>query len=180
MTAEASGPWPIALRRNSVRLLILVGLRAAVGMFALLTASATFGTVATVLNVVGALCLTYSVALLAYLFSLRLETAPGELRIRSLLGTRRYALAKGEVTRLWVQFSRRTPLEARVAGLGVRVGEGQLGRKMLVDVISLEDSQTLMLVPVRGGRVAVAASSEPELLDALERATRSAPASFLR
>jgi hypothetical protein len=174
MVHSTAGPWPIPLRRSTPRLLLVVGLRAAIGAAAILTATTTFGTVATVLNLGGAICLGYAVLLGAYLLSLRLEAVPGELRLRSLLGTRHYRLRKGEVTRLWVRFSPRTPLEARVAGLGIRVGEGQLGGEMLVDVISLDEASTLLMVPIVGGRVAVAAESESKLLEALRAATRSA------
>jgi hypothetical protein len=175
MTDASAGPWPIRLRRSLVRLFLTLGLRAAIGVAAVLTAFATFGTVALVLNVAGLICLAYALLLGIYVLSLRLEATPGELRLHSLLGTRRYRLANGQVTRLWVQFSRRAPLEARIAGLGIRVGEGQLGQEKLVDVISLDRSATLLMVPVVGGRLAVAVESESELLKALGAATSFVP-----
>jgi hypothetical protein len=169
MTDPEAGPWPIPLRRSIPRLALVVGLRAAVGAAAVVTAAATFGVVATILNLTGAACLLYALLLGTYLFSLRLEAVPNELRLRSLFGTRRYRLRKGEVRRLWVQFSRR-PLEARVGTLGVHVGEGQLGGEKLVDVIALDQASTLLMVPVEGGRLAVAPEIEGTLLEALLRA----------
>ncbi len=150
-----TGPWPIPLRRSIPRLALVVVLRAAIGAAAIVTAMATFGVVATVLNLTGAACLIYALLLGLYLFSLRLEAIPNELRLRSLFGTRNYRLRRGEVRRLWVEFSRR-PLEARVGTMGVRVGEGQLGGEKLVDVIALDQASTLLMVPVEGGRLAVA------------------------
>ena len=153
-------------------MLLVVGLRALIGAAALLTAFTTFGVVATMLNLAGLFVLAYALGLGAYLFTLRLEAIPGHLRLRWLLGSRTYRLRKGEVTRLWVQFSRR-PLEARVGGLGIRLGEGQLGGERLVDVVALDSVSTLMMVPVEGGRLAVAPRTEPDLLDALTSATNA-------
>ena len=172
MPDSSAGPWPIPLRRSAPRLLVVVGARAAVGAAAVLTAFTTFGVIATILNMAGAVVIGYALLLGAYLFSLHLEAVPDELRLRSLFGTRRYRLRKGEVKRLWVQFLRR-PLEARVGGLGVRFGEGQLGGERLVDVIALDRTATLHLVPVEGGRLAIGSASEYALMEALQLATRS-------
>jgi hypothetical protein len=171
MAVSDAGPWPIPLQRSVPRLLAVVALRAGIGLASLLTALTTFGLVATVLNVAGGVVLLYAAGLGLYLFTLRLEAVPGHLRLRSMFGSRSFRLRRGEVTRLWVQFSRR-PLEARVAGLGVRFGEGQLGGESLVDVIALDEASTLLLVPVDGGRLAVASDSEASLIDALRMATR--------
>jgi hypothetical protein len=171
MAVPDAGPWPIPLRRSVPRLVAVVGLRAAIGLAAVLTGLTTFGLVAAVLYVAGGVVLVYALGLAAYLFTLRLETIPGHLRLRSLFGSRTYRLRKGEIRRLWVQFSRR-PLEARVAGLGVRFGEGQLGGETLVDVISLDESTTLLMVPVEGGRLAIAPDSEATLVEALKLAAK--------
>jgi hypothetical protein len=171
MAVPDAGPWPIPLRRSVPRLVAVVGLRAAIGLAAVLTGLTTFGLVAAVLYVAGGVVLVYALGLAAYLFTLRLETIPGHLRLRSLFGSRTYRLRKGEIRRLWVQFSRR-PLEARVAGLGVRFGEGQLGGETLVDVISLDESTTLVMVPVDGGRLAIAPDSEATVIDALRLAAK--------
>ena len=171
MAVPDAGPWPIPLRRSVPRLAAIVGLRAVIGLAAVFTALTAFGVVAAVLYLAGGVVLAYALGLGAYLFTLRLEAIPGHLRLRSLFGSRTYRLRKGEVRRLWVRFSRR-PLEARVAGLGVRFGEGQLGGEMLVDVISLDESTTLLIIPVDGGRLAIAPASEADLLNALLLAAR--------
>jgi len=43
---------------------------------------------------------------------------------------------------------------------------------MLIDVISLDESTTLLMVPVQGGRLAIAPESEATLMDALKLAAR--------
>jgi len=167
-------PWPIPLRRSALRLAFVVGLRGGVGIAALVTSLLTFGVVAMALLVAAAVCLVYAAALGAWFLTLRLEAWPGELRVRSLFGSRRYRLRKGEVRRLWVDRSSLS-VEARVAGMGVRVGEGQLGGERLMDVIALDRTSTLVMVPVEGGRVVVAAASEEAHLAALLNATASSP-----
>ena len=125
-----------------------------------------------ILYAAGGVTLAYALLLGAYLFTLRLEAVPNELRLRSLFGTRQYRLRRGNVNRLTVKFARR-PLEARVAGLGVRFGEGQLGGERLVDVIALDNVPSLVMVPVEGGRLAVAAEPETVLLEAVRRAAQN-------
>jgi hypothetical protein len=170
MAEPDAGPWPIPLQRSVPRLLLLVATRTAIGTWGILTALSTFGVVATVLNLASGLVIAYSVSFAAYLFSLSLEAAPGELRVRSLFWTGRYRLRKGEVRRAWVGRARGR-LETRVGGLGVHVGHGQLGGESLVDVIALDRTASLVMVPVEGGRFAIAPASEVQLIDALAIAT---------
>lgn len=156
-----------------MRLLVVVGLRALIGAAAVLTGQTAPGTEGTVLRIAGAIILGYAALLALYLASLRLEARPGELRLHSLFGTRRYRLARGTVTRLWLPRSWRSPLGAQITGLGVRIGQGKLKGEKLVGVVALDRSATLLMVPAVGGRLAVAAASEDELLTALAAATAS-------
>jgi hypothetical protein len=165
------GPWPIRLKRNSTRLLAVVGLRALIGAAAVLTAQASPGILGSALRVAGGIVVIYSVLLWLYLATIRLEASAGHLVLYSLLGTRRYQLAKGIVTRLRLPRSWRSPLEAGISGVGVRMGEGELKGEKLLGVVALDRSATLLMVPAVGGRVAVAAESEDELLNALAAAT---------
>lgn len=165
------GPWPIRLKRNPVRLLTVVGLRVLIGVLAILTGQTSPGTVGTALMVAGGIVLLYSVVLWLYLGTIRLEASSGELYLHSLFGTRRYRLAKGTVTRLNLPRSWRSPLGAGISGLGVRIGEGELKGEKLLGVVALDRSTTLLMVPAVGGRVAVAAESEDQLLNALAAAT---------
>lgn len=168
---EALGPWPIRLKRNRWRLLVVVGVRALIGAAALITAQASPGTIGTALTLAGIVVIGYAVVLWLYLVTIRLEASGGQLVLRSLLGTRRFRLTKGTVTRLQLPRSWRSPLEAGVSGVGVRIGVGELQGEKLLGVVALDRSATLLMVPAVGGRVAVAAESEGELLNALEAAT---------
>jgi hypothetical protein len=171
MPDASGGPWPIRLKRSPTRLVAVVGVRALIGVAALVTAQASPGTVGTVLNIAGLIVFWYAAVLGSYLLSLRLVADAGELRLYSLLGTRRYRLVKGTVTRLRLPRSWRSPLEAGISGLGVRIGEGELKGEKLLGVVALDRSATLLMVPAVGGRVAVAAESEDQLLNALAAAT---------
>ena len=176
MTDTTAGSWPIRLKRRSTRLLGVVGLRALIGAAAVLTGLTAPGTEGTVLRIAGAIILGYAALLGLYLASLRLEARPGELHLHSLFGTRRYRLAAETVMRLWLPRSWRSPLEADITGLGVRIGQGKLKGEKLVGVVALDRSATLLMVPAVGGRLAVAAASEDELLTALAAATASTQA----
>jgi hypothetical protein len=168
---DVLGPWPIRLKRSVLRLLVVVGVRALIGVLAILTGQASPGTVGTALRVAGGIVLVYAAVLWLYLATIRLEASAGQLILYSLLGTRRYRLAKGKVTRLRLPRSWRSPLEAGISGVGVRIGEGQLQGEKLLGVVALDRSATLLMVPAVGGRVAVATESEDELLNALAAAT---------
>ena len=174
MTDTADGSWPIRLKRRPARLLGVVGLRVLIGAAAVFTGQTAPGVEGTVLRVAGAIILGYAALLGLYLGSLRLEARQGELRLHSVFGTRRYRLAAGTVTRLWLPRSWRSPLEADISGLGVGIGQGKLKGEKLVVVVALDRSATLLMVPAVGGRLAVAAASEDELLTALAAATASA------
>lgn len=168
---DVVGPCPIRLKRNPVRLLTVVGIRGLIGVLAILTGQASPGMVGTALMVAGGIVLLYSVVLWLYLVTIRLEASAGELYLHSLFGTRRYRLARGTATRLNLPRSWRSPLEAGISGLGIRVGEGELKGEKLLGVVALDRSTTLLMVPAVGGRVAVAAESEDQLLNALAAAT---------
>jgi hypothetical protein len=173
MTDADQGPWPIRLKRSPMRLLLVVGLRAGIGVVGIATASRSPGAIGIVLTITGLIVLGYSLLLGLHLATLRLEARRGELRLSSVFGGRSYRLRKGELRRRRLPASWRSPLEARVGGLGVSLGSGVLEGEALVGVIALDRSATLIMVPVTGGRLAVAPASEEELLAALAAATRA-------
>lgn len=172
MTNADTGPWPVRLERSPVRLSVLVAVRAAIGIAALVTAIPETGTIGTVLSFVGIVVLGYAALLGLGFVTMRLEALPGQLRLWSLLGSRRYELAKGEVRRLRLPPGRRSPVAAAFGGLGVRMGPGQLEGEKLAGVIALARPASLLMVPTTDGRLAVRVASEEELLHALIRATR--------
>ena len=157
--------------------MLVAGIRAWIGLAAIVTAQGAPGVVGDVLTAAGFVVLGYTVFLVRYLSTLRLEVRPGELRLRSVFGERRFRLTSGAVMRRRLRHAWLSPVEATVGGFGVRLGEGQLGMERLVSIIALDRSQALIMVPVVGGRVAVAPASDDELLAALAAATRSAPSS---
>lgn len=156
-----------------MRLLLVVGLRAAIGAVGIATGSLTPGTIGAALMAGGVIVLGYSLLLGLHIATLRLEVKPDVLRLSSVLGGRTYALRKGELRRHRLPHSARSPLEAQVGGLGVSLGSGELEGEKLVGVIALDRSASLIMVPVAGGRLAVAPASEDELLAALDAATRA-------
>lgn len=176
MTNADTGPWPIRLQRSPVRLSVLVAARAAIGIAALVTAIPAAGTIGTVLSFAGIFVLAYAALLGLDFVTMRLEARPGELRLSSSLGNRRYQLAKGDVRRLRLPAGWRSPVAATFAGLGVRLGPGKVEGEKLVGVIALARPTSLLMVPTTDGRLAVAVVSEEELLDALMRATLAAAA----
>ena len=119
----------------------------------------------------GLIVLGYSMLLGLHLATLHLEARPNELMLSSVLGRRSYRLRKGEVRRHHLPRSWRSPLESQVGGLGVSLGRGELEGEKLVGVVALDRSANLLMVPVVGGRLAVAPASEEELLAALRAAT---------
>lgn len=175
MTDADTGPWPIRLQRSPVRLSVLVAARAAIGTAALVTAILEPGTLGTVLSFAGIVVLGYAALLGLDFVTMRLEALPGQIRLRSLLGNRRYELAKGEVRRLRLPPGWRSPVAATFRGLGVRMGAGELEGEKLVGVIALARPASLLMVPTTDGRLAIAVASETELLVALTRATRRPP-----
>ncbi len=174
MTNADTGPWPIRLQRSPVRLSVLVAARAAIGIAALVTAIPAAGTIGTVLSFAGIFVLGYAALLGLDFLTMRLEARPGELRLSSALGNRRYHLAKGDVRRLRLPEGWRSPVAATFAGLGVGLGPGEVEGEKLVGVIALARPTSLLMVPTADGRLAVAVASEEELLDALMRATQAA------
>ena len=171
MTDADRGPWPIRIKRSPVRMLVVVGLRAVIGAVAVATANLSSGTIATALMATGLIVLGYSMLLGLHLATLHLEARPNELRLSSVLGGRSYRLRKGELRRHRLPPSWRFPLESQVGGLGVSLGSAELEGERLVGVVALDRSATLLMVPVVGGRLAVAPASEKELLAALGAAT---------
>lgn len=118
MTNADTGPWPIRLQRSPVRLSVLVAARAAIGIAAPITAIPEQGTIGTMLSFAGIVVLGYAALLGPEFVTLRLEALPGQLRLWSVLGNRRYELAKGEVRRLRLPPGWRSPVAAAFVGWG--------------------------------------------------------------
>lgn len=104
--------------------------------------------------------------------TLRLEVEVGGLRLRWLGGSRRFHLVPGAVTRVTVSGDGRSAVRARFGFLGWTYGEAMLRGEEQIWIVRLAPSHTVILVPTDRGRLAIAASSEPELIEALGAAAR--------
>ena len=96
--------------------------------------------------------------------SLRLRVEPDYLHLTGLGVDRRYHLAPGSMARVATSGVRRS---RRPSGLGSTVGPATLGSGETVELIRLGATPSVILVPTQGGRVALAAAAEGELVQAL-------------
>jgi hypothetical protein len=104
--------------------------------------------------------------------TLRLEVEVGGLRVRWLAGSRRYRLVPGAVTRATMARSGQSAIRTRFGFLGWAYGRAILRGEEPISIVRLAPTSTVILVPTDRGRLAIGASSEPELLEALGAAAR--------
>ncbi len=167
----------IRLARSTGRLLVLPGLLMLVG--AGLAAAAWLGPmqapepswIAMVAG--GALIGVVGLVMAAWLLSIRLEIEEAAVRLRWLWGERVYGLVPGPVTRVRLRGANASALHARTGILGWAVGHARLRGEETIDIVRLARTPTAILVPTERGRLAIAAASEPDLIDALSRAARA-------
>lgn len=114
-----------------------------------------------------------AVAVAVRLLSVRLDVEEASVRLHWLGGDRRYALAPGPVTRVRLRGENASRLRARSRWLGWGLGRARLRDEEDVEVVRLARTATVILVPTERGRLAIAAASEEELIDALSRAARA-------
>jgi hypothetical protein len=107
------------------------------------------------------------------LLTLRLEIEEAAVRARWLGGERRYPLVPGPVTRVRLRGENASPMRSRTGWLGWTIGTAVLRGEERVQVVRLAPTATAILVPTEAGRLAIAAASESELIDALSRAARA-------
>ena len=104
--------------------------------------------------------------------TLRLEVEVGGLRVRWLAGSRRYRLVPGAVTRATMAGTGQGAIRTRFGFVGWAYGGAVLRGEERISIVRLAPTSTVILVPTDHGRLAVAAASEPELLEALGAAAR--------
>ena len=107
------------------------------------------------------------------LLSIRLDVEEAAVHLHWLGGSRRYPLAPGPVTRVRLRGENASRLRARSRWLGWGLGRARLRDEEDIEVVRLARTATVILVPTERGRLAIAASSEDELIDALSRAARA-------
>lgn len=114
-----------------------------------------------------------AIAVALRLLSIRLDVEEAAVRLHWLGGERRYPLAPGPVTRVRLRGENASSLRARSRWLGWGLGRARLRDEEDVEVVRLGATSTVILVPTELGRLAIAASSEEALIDALSRAARA-------
>jgi hypothetical protein len=126
-----------------------------------------------VLAALGAFLALAAIAAAVILLSLRLEVRESSIRLAWLGGERHYALSRGPVTRVRLRGPDASRLQPRLGMFGWAVGSARLRDEEDIHVVRLARTRTAILVPTDGGRLAIAAADEEELLDALSRAARA-------
>ena len=121
----------------------------------------------------GGLLAIIGLALAAWLFSIRLEVEEAAVRVRSLRRERVYPLVPGPVTRVRLKGERASSLRTRTAPFGWAVGRARLRGEETIEIVRLASTPSAILVPTERGRLAIAAASEADLIEALSRAARA-------
>lgn len=124
------------------------------------------------LAVAGLLALA-AIVISVRMLSIRLDVEEAAVHVHWLAGGRRYQLAPGPVTRVRLRGENASRLRARSRWLGWGLGRARLRDEEDIEVVRLARTPTVILVPTERGRLAIAASSEDELIDALSRAARA-------
>ena len=176
----ASHPPPIArirLARNRVRLFLLPLLLVVGG--AAVVAAAIIGPPRAgeaawyALVAGGAVVALVGLGLAMWLASVRLDVEEAAVRVHWIGGGHRYSLAPGPVTRVRLRGENASRLRVRGGWRGWGLGSATLRNEERIDLVRLAPTSTLILVPTEGGRLAVAAESEGELIEALSLAARA-------
>jgi len=162
----------IVLARDLRRILTLPLLLALTGLSAAL-AGLLLGGLAELITVVGGAVAISGALLLAIVpLSLRMFVEVGGLRMGWLGGMRRYQLARGPVTRVALTGPSAGSIRSRFPVLGWSFGRAVLRGEERIVLVRLARTPNVIVVPTDRGRLAIAAASEGELLDALGAAAR--------
>jgi hypothetical protein len=172
----AKRPDPIArirLARSARRVLILPVLLMIAG-----GALAGYGVLMHVLPVaavvvgIGAALALVGIAWAVWVLSVRLDVEEAAIRVHWVGGERRYPLVAGPVTRVRFRGESASRLRARTGIFGWQLGAATLRDEEEIHVVRLAPTPSAILVPTEQGRLAIAAATEADLLDALTRAAR--------
>jgi hypothetical protein len=171
----ASDTLPIArvdLARDARRLLTLPLLLALAGVSAVAAGILLGDATGVAAAVAGGVGVVVAMVLAALPFTVRADVEVGGLRIRWLGGSRHYHLVRGPVTRVSLTGPSAGAIKSRLPVLGWSVGEARMRRDEHILLVRLARTPSVILVPTDAGRVAIAAASEPALLEALSTAAR--------
>ncbi len=161
----------IGLARSLPRVLALPGALLATAAAAAIAGLLVPEAVAIGLWVVAALLVVAAAGLAVVPLTLRLEIEVGGLRLRWLFGARRFRLVPGAVTRASMGGGNGA-IRSRLNVLGWAYGRAVLRGEERIVMVRLAPTPTMILVPTETGRLAIAARSEPELLEGLAAAAR--------
>lgn len=172
----AKRPDPIArirLARSVPRVLILPALfviagGALAGYGVLMHALPVAGVVAGI----GAALALIGIGWAVWVLSVRLDVEEAAIRVHWVGGERHYPLVAGPVTRVRFHGESASRLRARTGILGWQLGAARLRDEEEIHVVRLAPTPSAILVPTEQGRLAIAAATEADLLDALTRAAR--------
>jgi hypothetical protein len=106
------------------------------------------------------------------LLTVRLDVEVSSIHLHWLGGERRYALVRGPVTRVALTGPKAVPLRAWFGAFGWTIGRASLRGEERIQIVRLARSESLILVPTEGIRLAVAPRSESDLIGALTAAAR--------
>ena len=162
----------IVLARDVGRILTLPSLLALTGLSAALAGLLLGGTAELIAVVGGAVAIAGAVLLAIVPLSLRMDVEVGGLRMRWLGGTRRYQLARGPVTRVALTGPSAGSIRSRFPVLGWSFGRAVLRGEEPIVLVRLARTPNVIVVPTDRGRLAIAAASEGDLIDALGAAAR--------
>ena len=162
----------IVLARDVRRILTLPLLLALTGLSAGLAGLVLGGMAEVVAVVGGAIAIAGAVLLAIVPLSLRMDVEVGGLRMRWLGGTRRYQLARGPVTRVALTGPSAGSIRSRFPVLGWSFGRAVLRGEEPIVLVRLARTPNVIVVPTDRGRLAIAAASEGDLIDALGAAAR--------
>jgi len=162
----------IVLARDVRRILTLPLLLAATGLSAALAGLLLGGTAEYIAVVGGAIAIAGAVLLAIVPLSVRMDVEVGGLRMRWLGGTRRYQLARGPVTRVALTGPSAGSIQSRFPVLGWSFGRAVLRGQEPIVLVRLARTPNVIVVPTNEGRLAIAAASEGDLIEALGAAAR--------
>ena len=121
----------------------------------------------------GAVVALFGLVIAIRLLSVRLDVEEAAVRVRWLGGERAHPLVPGPVTRVRLRGENASSLRSRTGWLGWTLGHATLRGEEPIQIVRLARTATAILVPTEEGRLAIAAASEAELIEALSRAARA-------
>src|SRR5207244_6916367 len=122
--------------------------------------------------VAGAIVIAAAILLAFVRLSLRMEVEVGGLGLHWLGGSRHFHLARGPVTRVALTGSSAGSIRSRFPVLGWSFGRAVLRGEERIILVRLARTPNVIVVPTDRGRLAIAAASEGDLIDALGAAAR--------